>query len=70
MSAYRNFYHALGRFPGKLDLIIIAKPDTPAFIKTDKIISPNQLYEKFCGTDAKGLVSVQVLAALSIHLGS
>ena len=70
MSAYRNFYHALGRFPGKLDLIIIAKPDTPAFIKTDKIISPNQLYEKFCGTDAKGLVSVQVLAALNIHLGS
>ena len=69
MSAYRYFYHALGRFPGKLYLVIIPKPDTPKFIKTDEIISPNQLYEKFCGTDAKVLVSVQVLAALNIHLG-
>ena len=69
MSAYNYFYHVLGRFPGKLDLIIIPKPDTPAFIKTDKIISPNQLYEKFRCTDGKGLVSVQVLAGLNIHLG-
>ena len=34
MSAYSYFYHVLGRFPGKLDLIIIPKPDTPAFMKT------------------------------------
>ena len=69
MSAYSYFYHVLGRFSGKLDLIIIPKPDTPAFIKTDKIISANQLYEKFRCTDGKGLVSVQVLAGLNIHLG-
>ena len=69
MSAYSYFYHAFGRFPGKLDLIIIPKPSTPAFIKTDEIISPNQLFEKFRSTDAKGLVSVQVLAASNIHLG-
>ena len=69
MSAYSYFYHVLGRFPGKLGLIIIPKPDTRAFIKTDEIISPNQLYKKFRGTDAKGLVSIQVLAALNIHLG-
>ena len=69
MSAYSYFYHAFGCFPGKLDLILIPKPDTPAFIKTDEIISPNQLYEKFRSTDAKGLVSVQVLAALNMHLG-
>ena len=69
MSAYSYFYHVLNRFPGKLDLIIIPKPDTPEFIKTDVIISPNQLYEKFRGTDAKGLVSVQVLAALNTYLG-
>ena len=69
MNAYRYFFHALGRFPGKLYLVIIPKPDTPKFIKTDEIISPNQLYEKFCGTDAKGLVSVQVLASLNTHLG-
>ena len=47
MNAYRYFYHALGRFPGKLYLVIIPKPDTPKFIKTDEIISPNQLYENF-----------------------
>ena len=52
MNAYSYFYHALGRFPGKLDLVIIPKPDVPTFIKTDEIISPNQLYEKFRGTDA------------------
>ena len=52
MTAYSDFYNALGRFPRKLDLIIIPKPDTPAFIKKDEIISPNQLYEKFLGTDA------------------
>ena len=69
MNGYRYFYHALGPFPGKLDLVIIPKPDTPKFIKTDEIVSPNQLYEKFRGADAKGLVSVQVLAALNIHLG-
>ena len=67
MSAY-SYYHALGRFPGKPDLIIIPKPDTPAFIKTDGIISPSQLYEKFHGTDAKGFVSLQVTATLNIHL--
>ena len=69
MNAYSYFYHTLARFPGKIDLVIIPKLDTPKFIKTDEIISPNQLYEKFCGTDAKVLVSVQVLAALNIHLG-
>ena len=70
MNAYSYFYHRLGRFPGRQDLIIIPKPDIPHFIKTDEIISPNQLYEKFKGSDAKGLVSVQVLAALNIYLGS
>ena len=63
MNAYSYFCHALGRFPGKLDLVIIPKPDTPKFIKTDEISSPNQLYKKFYGTDAKGLVLVQALAS-------
>ena len=68
MSAYSYFYHVLGRFPSKLDLIIILRPDVPTFIKTDDVISPNQLYEKFRGTDARGLVSAQVLATLNIFL--
>ena len=38
MNAYSYFYHALGRFPGKLDLVnlVIPKPDTPEFIKQMK----------------------------------
>ena len=47
MSAYSYFYHALGRFPDKLDLIIFPRPDVPAFIKTEEVISQNQLYKKF-----------------------
>ena len=70
MKAYSYFYHVLGCFLGKLDLVIIPKPDTPELMKSDEIISPNELYERSRGTDAKGLVSVQVLAALNIHLGS
>ena len=32
-------------------------------------ISPVDLYRKFAGTDAKGLVSIHALAALNIHFG-
>ena len=39
------------------------------FIKTDKIISTNQLFEKISSSDAHGLVSIQALAALKIYLG-
>ena len=67
INAYSYFCHALGRFPGKLDLVIIPKPDTRKFIKIDEIISTNQLHKRFRGTDAKGLISVQVLAALNIQ---
>ena len=28
-------------------MIIIPKPEIPEFIKTDKVISPRQLFEKF-----------------------
>ena len=69
MNAYSCFYHRLGRFHGRQDLIIIPKRDIPHFIKTDEIILPNQLNEKFKGSDAKGLVSAQVLAILNIYLG-
>ena len=50
-------------------MIIIPKPDITRFVKTGEIISPNQLYKKFKRSDAKGLVSNQVLAALNIYLG-
>ena len=49
-----------------LKYIIIPKPKIPNFIKTEEVISPNQLFEKFNSSDARGLVSLQALAALSI----
>ena len=67
ISAYNYFFHILGRFLGKQDSIIIPKPEIPPFIKT--VISPNQLYKKSDCTDARGLVSVQMLARFNIFLG-
>ena len=39
------------------------------FIKTNKVTSTNQLYEKFRSTGACRLVSIQVLAVLNIYYG-
>ena len=60
------FFKKNGCFPGSQRLIIIPKPKIPNFIKTEEVISPNQLFEKFKSSDARGLVSFQALAALSI----
>ena len=50
-------------------LIVVSKSEIPYFIKTNKIISTNQLYGKFSNTDARGLVSIQALTALNIYYG-
>ena len=63
-----SFQHH-GRFPGSQYLIVVPRPEIPYFIKTDKIISTIQLFEKFSSSDVHGLVSIQALAALNIYLG-
>ena len=63
-----SFQHH-GRFPGSQYLIVVPRPEIPYFIKTDKIISTNQLFEKFSISDVRGLVLIQALAALNIYLG-
>ena len=50
-------------------MIVVPKPEIPCFIKTNIIISANQLYEKFDSTDAWALVSIQALAAPNIYYG-
>ena len=50
-------------------MIITPRPRLPAFIQTDEAISQNELFEKFRATDARRLVSIQDLAALSLFLG-
>ena len=50
-------------------MIVVPKPEIPYFIKTNKVISTNQIYEKFSSTDARVLVSIQALAALNMDYG-
>ena len=66
LNTFCEFFHRYGRFPGSQKMIIIPKPAIPEFIKTDEVISPTQLFEKFKASDARGLVSPQALAALAL----
>ena len=67
IDTFCDFFQQHGRFPGSQDLIVVLKPEIPYFIKTNKVISTNQLYEKFSSTDARALVSIQALAALNMY---
>ena len=69
IDTFCDFFQQRGRFPGFQDLIVLLKAEIPYFIKTNKVISTNQLYEKFSRTDARRLVSIQALAALNIYYG-
>ena len=40
----------------------------PGFVKSSDIISPSELYKKFNSGGLRGLVYVQLLASLNIHL--
>ena len=65
IDTFCDFFQQHGRFPGSQDLVDVPKLEIP-YIKTNKVISTNQLYEKFSSRDARGLVSIQSLAALNI----
>ena len=67
IDLFCDFSQQHGRFPGSQDLIVVPKPGISYFIKTNKVISTKQLYEKFRSTDARGLVSIQALSAFNIY---
>ena len=69
LDCWIAFYFQHRTFPGSQKLIAIPQVKTLPFLKTDIPISPNDLFKKFAGTDAKALVSNQGLAALNIHFG-
>ena len=48
---------------------MLPQADIPNFVKAERPLSPIDLYQKFKATDAKALASIQVIAALNIHLG-
>ena len=69
IDSWIAFYYQYGRFPGSENFTNVPQVNTPIFLKTETILSPPDLYQKFAGTDAKGLVSLHVLAALNIYFG-
>ena len=52
LDTFCNFFQNYEKFPGSQQLIIVPRPEIPKFIKTQKIISTNELYQKFSSTDA------------------
>ena len=69
LDTFCDFFQNHGRFPGSQELIILPRPEIPNFIKTQKIISTNELYQKFSTTNVRGLVVIQSIAALNIYFG-
>ena len=49
--------------------MILPKPEIPNFLRTNDILSTNDLFKKFSSFDARGLVSINALASLNIYLG-
>ena len=69
LDSWIAFYYQYGRFPGSEKLNSVPQVDKPTFLRTETLFSPPDLYKKFAGTDAKGLVSLHALAALNIYFG-
>ena len=59
LNVFCEFYHRNGHFPGSQRLMIIPIPRIPRFIRSDEMILPTRLFERFQFTDARGLVSIQ-----------
>ena len=69
LNSWISFYYLYGRFPGLKDFTNVPFADKPIFLKTETTLSLPDLYSKFSAADAKGLVSLHVLAALNIYFG-
>ena len=69
LDCWIAFYFSKGKFPSSQKLIMLPQADIPNFVKAERPLSPIDLYQKFKATDAKALASIQVIAALNIHLG-
>ena len=69
LKLFSQFFFKTGRFPGSENLAIVPMGVMPSFVKTNEVISPFDLYEKFNSTSAHGLVLTQFLAAFNIFIG-
>ena len=69
LKIFSDFYFKTGRFPGSYNLLNVPPGINPPFIKKHDRLSPFEIHEKFNGSDAYGLISVQFLAALNVFFG-
>ena len=69
LKLFSQFFFKTSRFPGNENLAIVPMGVMPSFVKTNEVISPFDLYEKFNSTSAHGLVLTQFLAAFNIFIG-
>ena len=69
LDCWSSFYFERGRFPVSQERIMVPQAEISKFVATYMPLSHIDLYDKFKRTDGKGLVSIQALAALNIHLG-
>ena len=69
LKIFSDFYFKTGRFPGSYNLLNVPPGVNPPFIKKHDRLSPFEIHEKFNGSDAYGLISVQFLAALNVFFG-
>ena len=70
LKLFSQFFFKTGRFPGSKHLVIVLIGVMPSFVKTNEVISPFDLYEKFNSLSAEGLVWTQFLVAFNIFIGS
>ena len=68
LKTFDRFFFRFGRFPTINELTVVPTGDVPDFDKSNAIISPSELYEKF-SSGGRGLFCIYSLAALNIHLG-
>ena len=69
LKLFSQSFFKTGRFPARENLPIVLMGVMPSFVKTNEVISPFDLYEKFNSTSAHGLVLTQFLAAFNIFIG-
>ena len=68
LQVYNQYYAKTGAFPTDENLVFIPEAQIPSFVKTERTISPRDLYDGFRGTDAYGLVGVQFDNRYVLHV--
>ena len=67
--SFDRFFFKIDKFTGINNVAVVPTGVVPPFIKASDILSPFDLYLNFSSTEAHGLVCVQFLKALNVHLG-